>query len=152
MTKRIVAEVVKLISSPRTTGLATLRHYPMERRIYQRFGTCGFSLEILQSEGDKKRRFYVLVEARARGSAKGPKKSYERVGGDVRCVIAEDVDGVLKYRVLRGRYRNMAELFKSVEDVRSAFYERYRTLKPGVAEKEIFHVAGIPDDELLLGV
>ncbi len=152
MTRKIVEEVVKLISSPSTTGLATLRHYPMERRIYQKFGSCGFSLEILQSEGGKKRRVYVLVEAQARGAGRGRKTGYEKVGGVVRCVIAEDVNGELKYRVLRGRYRNMAELFKSVEEVRSAFYDKYRALKPGVAEKEIFHAAGIPDDELLLGV
>lgn len=152
MTKRIVDEIVKMINSPNTTGLATLRHYPMERKIYQKFGVCGFSLEIVQSEGGVRKRIYVLVEARARGASRGRRTGYEKAGGEVKCVIAEDVGGVLRYRTLRGRYKNMEELFKSVEEVRSAFYERYRALKPGMTEREIFHAAGIPDDELHLGV
>ncbi|MCS7146414.1 MAG: hypothetical protein RMJ28_01115 [Nitrososphaerota archaeon] len=151
-TKKIVDDIVKLIKSSETTGLATLRHYPMERRIYQRFGTCGFSLEIVRSEGERRKRISVLVEARAKNAGRSGVRGYEKVGGVVRCVIAEEAEGRLKYRVLRGGYRDMSELFKSVEEVRSAFYERYRTLKPGATEREIFHVAGIPEDELHLGV
>jgi len=151
-TSQIIKEIVALISDPATTGLATLRHYPMERRIYQRFGSCGFSLEIVKSEGDAKKRVYVLVEAHAMGGARAGKRGFERVSGVVRCVIAEEVGGGLRYRVLRGTYRNMEELFKHVEKVRSAFYERYRELKPGGYEREIFHAAGVPSDDLHLGV
>ncbi|MEM0444687.1 MAG: hypothetical protein QXY54_01770 [Nitrososphaerota archaeon] len=150
--KKIVDEIVKLIKDPETVGLATLRHYPMERRIYRWFGACGFSLELVRYEGGRKRRVAVLVEARARTAGRGRLKGYEKSGGSVRCVIAEEVNGGLKYRVLRGSYRDMEELFGAVEAVRSAFYERYRALKPEIKEKEVFHVAGIPDDELLLGV
>lgn len=151
-TGKIVEEIVKLIRDPNTTGLATLRHYPMERRIYRWFGTCGFSLELVRSEGQRRKRVSVLVEARAKGAGRGRSKGYEKSSGVVRCLIAEEVDGTLRYRVLRGSYRNMEELFGAVEAVRSAFYERYRALKPEVREKEVFHVAGIPDDELHLGV
>jgi hypothetical protein len=60
---RIADEIVKLLSDPNLVGLATLRHYPMERRIYQKFGVCGFSLMLSFGGEGGSRIIYILVDA-----------------------------------------------------------------------------------------
>jgi len=155
---RVVEEVLKLLSDPSLKGLATLRHYPMERQIYARFGRCGFAIDLLVEKDHERKHMSVLVEAVASSSAKTRRKSYEKAGGTITCFIAEIMKDGIKYRTIKSRYSNAKELFGYVERVRTAFYERYRGLKPGVlpgkeaVPGEIFHVAGIPDTELFLGV
>ncbi|GEM_PF-331921 len=149
---RIADEIVKLLNDPNLVGLATLRHYPMERRIYQKFGVCGFSLMLSFSGEVGSRIIYILVEARARGAGRSGVKGYEKAGGTVTCLFAEERGGRLSYRRIRSTYSSMEELFRGAEKVRTAFYERYRLLKPGFPAGEVFHQAGIPADELHLGV
>jgi hypothetical protein len=149
---KITNEIVKLLQDPNLVGLATLRHYPMERRIYQKFGVCGFSLALSFGDQVPARSVYLLVEARARSSGRSGVPGYDKAGGSVTCIIAEERGGRLRYRRMRGFYDSMEELFRGVERVRSVFYERYRLLKPGFRPEEVFHAAGVPSDELHLGV
>jgi hypothetical protein len=157
---RVLEEVLKLLSEPSLKGLATLRHYPMERQIYARFGRCGFAIDLLFEKDYEKKHMSVLVEAVASSSAKTRtrRKTYDKAGGTITCFIAEITKDGIKYRTIKSRYGSAKELFDYVERVRTAFYERYRSLKPGVppgkeaVPGEIFHAAGIPDSELFLGV
>jgi hypothetical protein len=155
---RVLEEVLRLLSEPSLKGLATLRHYPMERQIYARFGRCGFAIDLLFEKNHEKKHMSVLVEAVASSSAKTMRKTYDEVGGTITCFIAEITKDGIRYRTIKSRYSNAKELFEYVERVRTAFYERYRSLKPGLppgkeaVPGEIFHAAGIPDSELFLGV
>jgi hypothetical protein len=155
---KVLEEVLRLLSEPSLKGLATLRHYPMERQIYARFGRCGFAIDLLFEKNHEKKHMSVLVEAVASSSAKTMRKTYDKVGGTITCFIAEITKDGIRYRTIKSRYSNAKELFEYVERVRTAFYERYRSLKPGLppgkeaVPGEIFHAAGIPDSELFLGV
>lgn len=150
--------ILGLINDPSLSGLATLRHYPMERQIYNRFGKCGFAVDLTLGRGPGRRHLSVLVEAEARGAARGRKRSYSSLPGRVTAVIADIGGGGITYKVMRGSYKDASELFEYVEKIRSVFYERYRVLKPeaarGIAKigEEVFHAAGISDSELYLGV
>ncbi|MEM2182172.1 MAG: hypothetical protein QXK84_05710 [Nitrososphaerota archaeon] len=154
----VLEEILRLLSEPSLRGLATLRHYPMERQIYARFGRCGFAIDLLMEKDHAKRHVSVLVEAVADSSAKGVKKSYDKAKGRITCIVAEITSKGIKYKTIKSKYSNAKELFGYVEKVRTAFYERYRSLKPGIppgkesVPGEIFHAAGIPDTELFLGV
>jgi hypothetical protein len=59
---------------------------------------------------------------------------------------------------MRAQYKDMAELFSYVEEVRAAFYKRYNELKlrsaegMGKVEAEVFHSVGIKEPDLFLGV
>jgi hypothetical protein len=156
---RIVREVLRYLEDRELTGLATLRHYPMEKRIYARFGRCGFALDIQLGSGENVRHVSVLVEAVARGSGRGRKKrGYDRTPGNVTAVFAEVTKDGISYRTMRAQYKDMAELFSYVEEVRAAFYKRYNELKlrsaegMGKVEAEFFHSVGIKEPDLFLGV
>ncbi len=155
---RIVREVLKYLEAEELTGLATLRHYPMEKRIYARFGRCGFALDVQLGSGENVRHVSVLVEAIARGSGRGRKKGYDRTPGSITAVFAEATKDGISYRTMRAQYRDMAELFSYVEEVRAAFYKRYNELRVrgaegmGRVEAEVFHSVGIREPDLFLGV
>ncbi|MEM1954300.1 MAG: hypothetical protein QXP81_06670 [Nitrososphaerota archaeon] len=155
---RIVREILRYLEDEGLTGLATLRHYPMEKRIYARFGRCGFALDMQLGSGQGARRVSVLVEAVARGSGRGKKKGYEKAPGTITALFAEVERDGIKYRTMRGQYRDMNELFSYVEEVRAAFYRRYNELRMrggegmGRVEAEVFHSVGIKEPDLYLGV
>ncbi len=154
----VLDKVLKLLNDPSLKGLATLRHYPMERQIYARFGRCGFAIDLIFEKGREKKHISILVEAMAYASSKGIKTSYEKSRGIITCIIAEISRKGIRYKVIKSKYNNAKELFTYVERVRASFYERYRSLKQGIppgkeaVPGEIFHIAGIPDTELFLGV
>lgn len=155
--REVVESITQLIRDPRVIGISTLRHYPMEKRIYNRFGRCGFAIEVVMGEKGTKRAYAVLVEAKARSSGIDRSMTYDDEPGEIECLIAEISREGVRYTTLKGAYSNSAELFGYVEKVRSAFYEKYRALKVSKEEveklisEEVFHSAGVDASDLFLG-
>ncbi|MCS7118210.1 MAG: hypothetical protein NZ957_05450 [Thaumarchaeota archaeon] len=155
---RITSEIVRLLNDPSLRGLATLRHYPMEKRIYARFGRCGFALDLqFDSEGGT-RHVSILVEAVAKGSGRGGKRGYLHSQGTATAYFVELVGNSRRTRVMRSTYRNLDDLFSQVEKVRAEFYRRYEEVRArvpeavGRVEAEVFHSIGVREPDLFLGV
>jgi len=154
---QITKEIVKLISRPDVVGLATHRHLPHERAIYLRHGKCGFAVDVVVEENGVKKLHAILVEAEAK-----PKKkrwrSWMELGGTVTYILSEKLEDGFKVKRRRAKYRNGEHLFRQVEAVRAAFYEKYRELKareevrPVKIEEEVFHMVGMEERDLFLGV
>ncbi|MCS7142978.1 MAG: hypothetical protein NZ920_04185 [Aigarchaeota archaeon] len=154
---QILEQILSLIEAPNVVGISTLRHYPMERKIYSRFGRCGFAIEVVVSSEGSKKVYSILVEARARSSGVDRDRSYDPEPGQLECLIAEFTNGRVTYKTYRGEYSNSNELFSYVERVRSAFYSKYRRLRSlrtgedRLVSEEVFHAVGIDASDVLLG-
>jgi len=152
----VTREIIDLISKPNVVGLATHRHLPHERAIYLKHGKCGFAIDILVEESGGRKLYSILVEAEAERRRR-KFKSFMDLGGTIVYQLSERVGDGFRIRRRKLGYRSGEELFKQVDMVRSAFYEKYRMLKlkegaePKI-EEEIFHAVGIGADEMLLGV
>lgn len=155
---RITSEIVRMLNDPSLRGLATLRHYPMEKRIYARFGRCGFALDLAFDAGRETKLVSVLVEAVAKASGRGTMAGYMKSGGTVTAYFVEVVGNARRQRTMRSTYKDAEELFSQVERVRAEFYRRYEEIKsrtPGAVgrvEAEVFHSIGITEPDLFLGV
>ncbi|MCS7094502.1 MAG: hypothetical protein NZ988_01655 [Thaumarchaeota archaeon] len=155
---KITSEVVRLLNDPALKGLATLRHYPMEKRIYARFGRCGFALDLLFDSGRETRHVSILVEAVASGSGRRGKRGFLKSQGTVTAHFVELVGNTRRYRTIRSAYRDADELFSQVEKVRAEFYRRYEEIRArvpeavGRVEAEVFHSIGVREPDLFLGV
>lgn len=153
----ITREIVRLISGENVVGLATHRHLPHERAIYQRHGRCGFAVDVVVEENGGRKLYSVLVEAEAKPRKK-LWKSWMEHGGAVTYYLSTRHDETIKVKKKRANYRNGDHLFKQVEAVREAFYRKYKELKarervePVRVEEEIFHMVGIGEKDLFLGV
>ncbi len=153
----IAREIIGLITGPNVVGLATHRHLPHERAIYMRHGRCGFAVDVVVEEDGERRLYAVLVEAEAKATKKRW-RSWMELGGQVTYTLSVKTGDGFKVRRRRARYRNGDHLFKQVEAVRSAFYEKYRELKmreqvePAKIEEEVFHMVGMGERDLYLGV
>ncbi|MEM2872412.1 MAG: hypothetical protein QXX19_00010 [Candidatus Caldarchaeum sp.] len=153
----IVDEIVKLVESEGVVGLATHRHYPREKIIYNRFGRCGFAIDVVKVENGRRRSYSVLVEAEAE-AVEGVFQSFLSLPGRIRYFISIQEDGAKKLKLKTETYRNAAELFERVERVRQVFYRVYNSLKQKHREElarvgeEVFHAVGLTADELHLGV
>lgn len=153
---QITKEIIGLISGPEVVGLATHRHLPHERAIYLRHGRCGFAVDVAVEEDGERRLYSILVEAEAKPRKKRW-KSWMEHGGTVTYTLSEKLEDGFKIRRRKASYRNGDHLFKQVETVRAAFYEKYRELKarervePRI-EEEVFHMVGIGERDLFLGV
>lgn len=154
---QITREIIHLISRPEVTGLATHRHLPHERAIYLRHGRCGFAVDVFLEENGEKKLYAVLVEAEAKPRKKRW-KSWMELGGTVTYILSEKLEEGFRIRRRKANYRNGDHLFKQVEAVRAAFYEKYRELKareevaPARIEEEVFHAVGVDERDLFLGV
>ncbi|MEM0078952.1 MAG: hypothetical protein QXK95_02855 [Nitrososphaerota archaeon] len=154
---QITNEIVQLISRDNVVGLATHRHLPHEKAIYMKHGRCGFSIDIMVEEAGSKKLYSVLVEVEAKPKKRTIENLME-VGGKVTYYLSMKTDKGIKITKKTSTYKNGEELFKQVEEVRQAFYRKYRELKmkvgaePVKVEEEIFHMVGIEERDLYLGV
>ncbi|MEM1584429.1 MAG: hypothetical protein QXF28_07845 [Nitrososphaerota archaeon] len=153
----ITEEIVDLLSKDNVVGLATHRHLPHEKAIYMRHGVCGFSIDVMLEEGGVKTLYSILVNAEAK-----PKKkivdNWIKYGGRVTYYLTVKSEKGLKTKKKISTYRDGEHLFRQVEEVRQAFYRKYKELKmkqevaPVKLEEEIFHMVGIEERDLFLGV
>jgi len=151
--------VAGFVESSDVVGLATHRHYPHERMIYNRVGVCGFCVDVIKLEQGARVLYTVYVEAKARveGDRVG---DFMKLPGDAVLVLAKKTERGVELNVRRGSYDDGEELFRAVDVVRQAFYRRYhelktreeKTLEPAKIGEEIFHQVGLTGDELSLGV
>lgn len=154
----IVKEIVSRLNDPSVVGLATHRHYPQERIIYEHFGRCGFSVDIMLAGRAARGRTYILVEAVADRSYR--QGSYDNSPGRITCLVVEETGEKRRQLVKKGNYSNKKELFEAVEKIRRSFYNKYNRLReisgrkkdvPKVSE-EVFHEVGISASDIYLGV
>lgn len=154
----IVKDIVSRLNDAGVVGLATHRHYPQERIIYDHFGRCGFSVDIVFAGRTSRGRTYMLVEAVAdRVSRQG---SYDNSPGRITYLVVEETGESRRQFVKKGSYSNKRELFEVVEKIRRNFYNKYNRLReisgrkkdiPKVSE-EVFHEIGISASDIYLGV
>ncbi len=155
---KLAEEIASFIESSDVVGLATHRHYPHERMIYNRVGVCGFCVDVVKLENGSRRLYTIYVEARAKVG--GVVDSFMNLPGEATLTIAKSTPKGVEVTVRQGGYSNGTEFFNAVEVVRQAFYRKYRELKaaevkeitPAKVGEEIFHQVGLTDDELSLGV
>lgn len=153
----ITKEIVDLLSRDNVVGLATHRHLPHEKAIYMRHGVCGFSVDVMVEEDSVKTLYSILVTAEAK-----PRKkivdNWMKYGGRVIYYLTVKTEKGFKTKKRASTYRDGEHLFKQVEEVRQAFYRKYKELKtkqevaPVKVEEEIFHMVGIEERDLFLGV
>jgi hypothetical protein len=153
----LTSEIVSLISRENVVGLATHRHLPHEKAIYMKHGVCGFAVDVMLEENDRRNLYSILVTVEAK-----PRKKivddWMKYGGRVTYYLTVKTDRGFKTRKKISTYRDGEQLFKQVEEVRQAFYRKYRELKmkqevaPVKVEEEIFHMVGIEERDLFLGV
>ncbi|MCS7126703.1 MAG: hypothetical protein NZ929_07335 [Aigarchaeota archaeon] len=153
----ITNEIVNLISRDNVVGLATHRHLPHEKAIYMRHGKCGFAVDVMVEESGAKVLYSILVTAEAKPKKKIVENWMEH-GGRIVYYLTVKTDKGFKVKKRFSTYKNGEELFKQVEEVRQAFYRKYRDLKmkqevvPTKVEEEVFHMVGIEERDLFLGV
>ncbi|MEN2974609.1 MAG: hypothetical protein ABDH32_03405 [Candidatus Caldarchaeales archaeon] len=153
----ITSEIVDLISRDNVVGLATHRHLPHEKAIYVRHGRCGFAVDLMVEETGSRNLYSILVNAEAKPKKKIVENWMEQ-GGRIVYYLTVKTDKGFKIKKKFSTYKNGEELFKQVEEVRQAFYRKYRELKmkrevePVKVEEEVFHMVGIEERDLFLGV
>lgn len=153
----ITSEIVSLLSGDNVVGLATHRHLPHERAIYARHGKCGFAVDVMIEESGKRSLLSILVTAEARPRKKIV-EDWMKHGGVVTYYLTSMTEKGFKVRRKTSTYENGEELFRQVEEVRQAFYRKYKELRmkqeaaPTGVEEEVFHMVGIEERDLFLGV
>ncbi|MEM3620833.1 MAG: hypothetical protein QXO45_06850, partial [Nitrososphaerota archaeon] len=84
--------------------------------------------------------------------------NWMKYGGRVTYYLTVKSEKGLKTKKKISTYRDGEHLFRQVEEVRQAFYRKYKELKmkqevaPVKLEEEIFHMVGIEERDLFLGV
>ncbi len=153
----ITNEIVGLISRDNVVGLATHRHLPHEKAIYMRHGVCGFAVDVMLEEDGGRNLYSILVNAEAKPGKKIV-DNWMKYSGRVTYYLTVKTDKGFKVKKKTSTYRDGEHLFKQVEEVRQAFYRKYKELKmkqevaPIKVEEEIFHMVGIEERDLFLGV
>ncbi|MCS7129400.1 MAG: hypothetical protein NZ919_02005 [Candidatus Caldarchaeum sp.] len=153
----VVDEIIGLVESEGVVGLATHRHYPREKIIYNRFGRCGFAIDVVKIEKGQRKNYSVLVEVEAEAE-EGVYQSFLDLPGRIRYFLSVQDNLAKKITMRTETYRNASDLFEKVEKVRQAFYRVYNSLKQKQREEvakvgeEVFHAVGLTADELHLGV
>ncbi|MDW8360676.1 MAG: hypothetical protein RMK31_08880, partial [Candidatus Caldarchaeum sp.] len=124
----VVDEIIGLVESEGVVGLATHRHYPREKIIYNRFGRCGFAIDVVKIEKGQRKNYSVLVEVEAEAK-EGVYQSFLDLPGRIKYFLSVQDDRVKKITLRTETYRNASDLFEKVEKVRQAFYRVYNSLK-----------------------
>lgn len=153
----ITNEIVGLVSRGNVVGLATHRHLPHEKAIYVRHGVCGFAVDVMLEEDGRRSLYSILVTAEAKPRRKII-DDWMKYGGKVIYYLTVKTDKGFRTRKKTSTYRDGEHLFEQVEEVRQAFYRKYKELKmkrevaPVKVEEEVFHMVGIEERDLFLGV
>lgn len=114
--KSIVRDILTKIEDKRVIGLITYRHYAEELSLYEKFGKCGFAISVVMANGGRIT-YHMLVEVERNSRDR-------KADGIVRYTLVREEGGKRKLTVMKARYRNQVELFRSVDKIRRSFYRR----------------------------